>query len=399
MNPFKKYKQNMLNKTFLAACDDDLSVIQGLLDEGADINYKNAAGRHILDQTTLGKNINFFLDKGLTFSNNEGLHVAISRCIYSPETIAKLVTMGADINKIYISTGHTPLHHAVINGNIFSVNTLLKHHARPDIKNNSEETSVDLAFKLYKQTNKACYPEIITAFILDENFVLPSKEKTHQLAILCIETGNIKALTRLMNKGADIRVWNSISGSLIHHATKKGAEDMLALLLEANVDVNDKHPDEDNTAIHLAVINQNIDAIHLLLKYKARADIENNNGVTPVNLASRLYKATQRPCYKEMLTAFGAEIRTSDTKPLTGKTEISFVHEKPKLGLHITEIFNFKSGTYREIVYAEKTNTQSNIMIPFEQLEGTKMLADAEVEFRKQGGVPVYSFKKHLNKS
>jgi ankyrin repeat protein len=399
MNPFKKYKQNMLNKTFLAARDDDLSVIQGLLDEGADINFKNADGNNILDLTTLGKNIIFLLDKGLTFSRPEGLHVALYRCIHSPDTVSKLIGMGADINKRYISTGNAPLHHAVIDGNIFSVNTLLKHHARPDIKNNSEETSVVLALKLYKQTNNVCYPEILTTFILDEGFTLPSQDTAHKLALLCIETGNIKALSRLIDKGAKVGLWNSLSGALIHHATKSGAEDILALLLESRADVNDKHPLENNTALHLAVINQNIDAVHLLLQHHARTDIKNHNETTPIELASRLYKATQRPCYKEMLTAFGADIKTIDTKPLTGKTEISFVHEKPKLGLRITEIFNFKSGVYREIIFAQSTNTQSHITIPFEQLENTKLLTDAEAEFKKQGGVPVYSFKKHLNKS
>jgi hypothetical protein len=257
MNAFDKYKQKNLNKKLLAAANQGLDTIQELLAKGADIHVRNAAGENLLDLIIEEKNITFFLEKGLTFSTQEYLDVALYYCIKNPETLSLLIDAGADVNS---------------------------------------------------------------------------------------------------------------------------------------------QDEEGDTPLHIALFEADIEAVRLLLKHKARLDIRNDGEETPVDLAHRGYTETGESFYQDVIKLFDAELTRFRTGSITHKSELSFIHEKPELNLRITEIFNFKSGIYREIIYCKDTNTQSNTVISFSAIEDTKHLADAEAEFIKQGGVPEYSMKKRLNK-
>jgi ankyrin repeat protein len=169
MYPFKKKIHRDLNAEFLQSYNNDIPDIQKLLDEGSDVNAKDDKGRNILDiltsyeTKTLPDIIDFFLDKGLRFAEKEGLQVALYHCLNNPKTFARLLAMGANINKLYDSTEQTVLHHAILNENIDAVHMLLKYHARADIQNKNDETPVELARSLFQSTQKPCYQEMLTA--------------------------------------------------------------------------------------------------------------------------------------------------------------------------------------------------------------------------------------------
>jgi ankyrin repeat protein len=428
MNLIQKYKQNSLNKQLLAAAHKDISLIEYLLQKGADINIVDAKGNTLLDLANFEKNITFFLGHGLAFSNTDKLNQALLYCVDAPDTLSKLIAMGGDVNFIHgsffplalsyqnkdslallleanadvnkkDSYGNTALHYAINKENIDVVRLLLKHHARSDIKDNQGETPVDLALRLEENTNKACFVEMLGAIILHENFVLPAKGTTYKLARShCKESWDSKTLSKLIGLGANVNHWDPYDGALLHHATHPRSESNLIVLLKAKANVDAQHPIHNNTALHLAVLNENSYGIRLLLKYQANPDIKNHAGETPVDLALHLYQETKKKCYHEMLAYFNVDVPVPKTEVTAVRTDITFIDKKPELGLSITRIFNFSSGICDVIVYNEKTKIQSNVMTPFEQLEGTKLLTDAETEFRKQGGIPAYSFKKHLNK-
>jgi ankyrin repeat protein len=169
MYPFKKKITRNLNAEFLQSYKADIADIQELLDAGADLNAKDDKGRNILDILTsyetqpLPDNIAFFLDKGLRFAEKEGFQVALYHCLNNPKTFARLLAMGANINKLYDSTEQTVLHHAILNENIDAVHMLLKYHARTDVKNKNDETPVELALSLFQSTQKPCYEEMLAA--------------------------------------------------------------------------------------------------------------------------------------------------------------------------------------------------------------------------------------------
>jgi ankyrin repeat protein len=429
MNPFKKYKQNQLNQQLLQCYNSPLSEIQELLDAGADIQAKTAEGESLLDFTTSQQNIEFFLDKGLAFKDNETLNKALHHCLDNPQMLQKLITMGGDVNYYFdrrsllhavirnyneaclvlLLENHadidkkdgwedTPLHDAADTGNPEAVQLLLQYHARQDITNGKEQTPIDIALKHCNESNKNKYSKIYTALLSDESFVLPFREKSYKMALSLIELNDWEAFSLLIDKGLDVNYFNSEMGSLIHHTTGLSEEGFLHTLIKAKADIDKQHPSSGNTALHRAILNKNTFSVQLLRKHHAQLDIKNNAEETPVELALRLYKETKLSCYQKMLSDFNVETPDQTAAFITNKTEISFVQENPELELRITKIFNFASGSCDVIVYNNATKNHSNSMIPFEQLEGTKMLSDAEAEFRKQGGVPVYSFKKHLDK-
>lgn len=430
MNPIKKYRQNKLNQQLLEGCDRPLEDIQKMLDEGADLQVRTTKNETLLDITSSQKNIEFFLDKGLSFTDQAAINAALRHCTKNPQLLQRLITLGGDVNFVrdrrpllhavirdYDEAsavlllenhadihkkdgwGDTPLHDAVDTGNLQAVQLLLKYHVRQDITNNKDETPVDTALRHCNGTKKEPYSRIYTELLSHEDFALPDPKKSYKLARTLIELNDHEAFSILINKGLDVHYFNPRSGSLIHKSTGLSEEGFLHTLLKAKVDVNQQHPSNGNTALHLAILNKNTFSVQLLLKNNARLDIKNNADETPVNLALRLYKETKLSCYQKILSDFNVIIPDQTAALITNKTEISFVQEKPELGLRITKLFNFVSGTCDIIVYNNETKNHSNSMIPFEQLEGTKMLADAEAEFRKQGGIPVYSFKKRLDKN
>lgn len=291
MNPLKNYKQKSLNKQLLDAANKEVPLLQDLLKKGADIHAVTPDGKNLLDLVWRDKNIQFYLDQGLSFSGQSRLNYALYHCVKNPKTLAQLIALGGDVNSSY---------------------------------------------------NDSFYP--------------------------------------------------------IHSALTSDTEASLLILLKNNVDVNNKNY-HGNTPLHIAIHLKNINAVHLLLKHHARPDIIDKDGNTPIDLARRLYQKTQEPSYQEMLNLLIVDMTPAKEGTIMDKEKISFIREEPELGLRFTQIFNFASGTYHEVVYCPETKCMSNTVVSLNTLKDTKLFAAAEAEFIKQGGVPDYSFKKRLDKN
>jgi hypothetical protein len=232
------------------------------------------------------------------------------------------------------------------------------------------------------------------AFFLDKGLVFSNQDYLDRAVFRCVEDGeHPETLSRLIAMGGQF----GYHAHLVHWVLNPESEASLTILLDAGADVNIKNW-EKKTPLHNAIQGENINAVRLLLKYHARLDILDEDGSTPADLARRLYQKTTKSCYQEILTVLNTAVSLPPTDPILGKSELSFIHDKPELGQRITETFNFKSGIYREVVYCAATNTQSNTVVSFNALEDTRHLADAEAEFIKQGGVPEYALKKRLDK-
>jgi hypothetical protein len=211
--------------------------------------------------------------------------------------------------------------------------------------------------------------------------------------------GNAETISKLITLGADINYASHNWNPAVFFALEPRNEDSLKLLLAHQAKVNVQKIEDSNTPLHIAIAHENVTAVRLLLEHDARSDIKNAESETAVFLAQSLHKKTGKFCYQEMLTAFNVETAPTRTQTIFDANEISFIHVKPALGQHITETFNFTSGVYREVVYSMITSTQSSSILPFDMLQSTKLLANAEAEFIRQGGVPEYSFRKQLDKN
>lgn len=236
--------------------------------------------------------------------------------------------------------------------------------------------------------------EIIT-LLLEKGAGFSSPELLNKALYYCVHKA--QTLEKLIALGANVNFVRSNTKPLAFYVTETKDKDSLALLLKNNMDVNVKDH-YNNTPLHQAIRDKNVSAVQGLYHYGARLDVKNDDNETPLEIARRLYKDTHEHYYQKMLEAFHVDTAKPETSIITDDEKISFVHDEPSLGQNITETFNFKSGIYREVIYCEKTNTQSSSMTVFEQLEGSRLLLNAEAEFIKQGGVPEYSFRKQLDK-
>jgi hypothetical protein len=236
--------------------------------------------------------------------------------------------------------------------------------------------------------------EIIT-LLLEKGAGFSSPELLNKALYHCVHKA--QTLATLIAMGADVNFIRNGVKPLIFYVTAPDDKDNLAFLLKNNLDVNVKDR-YNNTPLHQAIRDKCVSAVEGLFHYGARLDVKNDENETPLEMARRLYKDTHEHYYQKMLEAFHADTAKPETSIVTDDEKISFIREEPALGQRITETFNFKSGQYREVIYCEKTNTQSSSMTVFEQLEGSRLLLAAEAEFIKQGGVPVYSSRKRLDK-
>jgi hypothetical protein len=233
-------------------------------------------------------------------------------------------------------------------------------------------------------------------FFLDQGMQFSNKKDLNDAVYHC--ASNPDSLSRIIALGGDVNhCWNN-QFYPIHQAVSADSEKSLMILLAAHADINSKDKDGD-TPLHQAIYNENADMVRVLLEQHPRLDIMNNDAMTPADLAHSCYQKIKKPCYRKMLELIGGKKPPKNIEPAATKEKISFVDEDAELNLRITRVFNFASRTCDIIVYNQKTHTQSNTLLVFEQLEGSTLLADAEEEFMKRGGTLKTPVKKRLNKS
>ena len=110
-----------------------------------------------------------------------------------------------------------------------------------------------------------------------------------------------KAFDLLLQNGCENVKGKRNGLPLLHSAIVNNRMQALLFLLSRRVDVNQRAPDEveGDTALHLAVIHENLDAVKLLIEYGADEDMEVNS-VKPFQLAVK--KSMERAIHCEIVT-------------------------------------------------------------------------------------------------
>ena len=120
-----------------------------------------------------------------------------------------------------------------------------------------------------------------------------------------IGTGDKKMVSYLMDNGADARLVDVNGTSPLHIAAERGKESIIKLLLEkGNVDL-DCVGKSGRTALHLAAKNDRIKVAKLLLEAKARLDIHDVQGKTPLHASAELKDCGIEMC--DLLIKSGAD--------------------------------------------------------------------------------------------
>lgn len=169
----KEKKQQALDKKFVKefTTGETYHVYGYYLNMGANVNATTADGKTMLDVTSNSERIKDLVNKGCKFTQKSALDRALYFCMDSIETIEKLIGMGADINDQNINDPkkkNTLLHLAVYAKDIALVHFLVEKQARLDLKNAVDETAVELARRLYRETKDFHFQKMLTGAFKEE---------------------------------------------------------------------------------------------------------------------------------------------------------------------------------------------------------------------------------------
>jgi ankyrin repeat protein len=251
-----------------------------------------------------------------------------------------MLLLGSDPN-IKDSNGWTALHYACQYGDLESVKILIDHHADINSFSNNKRTPLHLAAKMNRF-------EIVNYLIdkilskepgINKKYLNSKDDHGCTPSHLAAKEGNTKCLESLLSKGADLYAtdicgWNILHYASFHankdtirfickydadydilqntkntqnklpieilsnynlkpyfsslwHAAREGDLDMTKrLIVNENQNVNEPTYFEQNTPLHLAVLNNHYLEVRLLLEYKANPSLKNKYGILPFEYAS-----------------------------------------------------------------------------------------------------------------
>ena len=328
----KKQEQNSNDKIPVDIAKDNKvrKVLTNLNEEAKASNEKN-----IQELVNFGKDIN----EKLSIFSIAPIHKIIeSREKTKHEVLKKMLLIGSDPN-IKDSNGWTALHYACQLGDFESVKILVDKKADITSFSNNRRTPLHLAAKMNRND--------IVNYLIDK--ILENKNIDNKIinfkddngctpAHLAAKEGNTKCLESLLSKGADLYAtdlcgWNILHYASFHahkdtirfickydadydklkntkntqnklpieilsnynlkpyfyslwHAAREGDLDMTRRLIESeNQNPNEATYFEQNTPLHLAVLNNHFLEVRLLLQYKANPDAKNKDGVVPSEYA------------------------------------------------------------------------------------------------------------------
>ncbi|KAL2834370.1 ankyrin repeat-containing domain protein [Aspergillus cavernicola] len=221
-----------------------------------------------------------------------------------------LLNMGAEINQavpIEDSYHFTALHRAARRGHIGTATFLLDNGADLNIHGTPSESAVLEYAARWGQTE-------MVLLLLSRGADI----KTPSLLANAVFSENIDLVRTLLNRGGEINGSWHCRLSAIHWAMpySKPNIPMLKLLLERGIDPDIGDFDRDNTALHWAAGEGDVEVVKLLLEHGADVNIADNLGHRPLHCVAERTDGGGRERQKErvlqMLLDAGADVLATD---------------------------------------------------------------------------------------
>ncbi len=236
----------------------NIDAAEALLNAGAGIDMQNK-DKHTPIQLAATKgyfNIVKLIAEQISTDENDTFHYGSALVsavrVDNIDVVKVLLTAGAGDKRrwFYSDTGDAALHCAALNGNPKMVNLLLDFKFSLDVQNNDKKTPIELAAE---QGHFDLVKLIAEKISTDENDTL------HYGSALLI----------VINNTADA--------------------DVVEALLKAHAGNNKNwnYPNTKSYALHLAVLGNNAKIVNLLLYHNFPLDVENNDKITPIELAAK----------------------------------------------------------------------------------------------------------------
>ena len=276
-------------------------VIQEIVDHGADVNAtdkQNQTAMVLACQYRHVDAVNVLLisqaDPNIADAKgNTLLHNAVLNNV-DEQTLKEIINHGADVNAVNIE-GDTALILACDSLKRELVNVLLGAGGDTSAANVYGDTCLHKVIhnkysgetgSVFIRTLDRTHEQEILQLLLDHGAPVNAANKNHQTAyMLACDQGNIGAKCALLNAGADPSIIDFDGNTSLHTAVLGScSKTILERRIDHGVDVNtvNKH---NHTALIVACVKKNIDAVHVLLNAGADTNIADNMCATCLHYA------------------------------------------------------------------------------------------------------------------
>lgn len=145
----------------------------------------------------------------------------------------------------------------------------------------------------------------------------------------CSAIGECKLERKGRQRALTINACNDLGETALHMASATGRTKMVQLLLDAGANVNVVTKPENRAPLHLACLNDHIDAAKLLLNCATcDVDVKDHNGDSPLHLAT----VAGNEKLVALLIRYGAN---TNTRNLQNKTPLTQVEEKLSVAFRV----------------------------------------------------------------
>lgn len=262
-----------------SARNGHISVIQALLDNGANVN-RWVSGYCALFAAAAGGQLDavrVLLARGAEAD-------AMDRAFYyaadggNPEVISALFEHGA---KLTPEEGVRTLRDAAYRGHAKVIDVLLDHGV--DVNGKDENADGFTALTTAARDDRLQTIELL----LKRGADVDARDKDGQTPLMWVASHEVTARF-LIDHGADIHAKDKRGASILHHALSQipfGAEPLVELVLARGADVNIPTADGETPLMTAASDSQSADAVAKLLDKGAKVNAKNNRGYTALMLA------------------------------------------------------------------------------------------------------------------
>ena len=268
------------------------SMVQTLLRHGADLNLTCDRGTSALSRTIAlndTKTAQILLAEpeidlqALDRSNGNKTPLMLAASLCCSVILATILQKsGIDVNASSGSYGQTALNLAAATGNVQIVRQLLS-HPNIDVKKRDKWCTA--------LTYAAAYDDLhVAEALLDHNAdpnIPEDLDCGDDTPLMCaVDGGNLYIVRLLLQRGANANVLDKRKFTVIHNAANNGQSRILETLLEMNcgVDIN-AQATNGRTALHCAASWDNCSIIKTLFENGARTDIHDNADRSPLREA------------------------------------------------------------------------------------------------------------------
>ena len=295
-------------------------LVEALIAQGIDPLEPDSTGRTVVSTAMTARQGDLLLrlldDQQIAGSINQHFthrvqtpfHMAIER---GERSVAeKMLTLGAYSNMVNRG-GVTPLHLAIERGDAQLVSLLIAHGADVNAPSGDKQSSplcVLARQRGFDGDNRAIIARLLIAAGADINRANPQSGDTPLLALM--EAQNIADTMRLfIEAGADIHATDSTGETVLMRAIRKATVHEVVNLIDAGVNVNQRHGMDGKTALMLAVEGGDLEEAQELIKAGANARLLDVEG------RSALMLARQSPKNADKMVPLLEDALKRDTKP------------------------------------------------------------------------------------